>query len=131
VQPPPKKEYAEPPPKKEYAEPSPKVEPPGPPSQTTRDPTIDVKLNGKTWRIELNPVPIATGAGIALLLSLLALWPRRKELSAEDLRRFGIVCQAEPDQGGQAITHLETPPLGPRITVRTTPGSRRHGIVMH
>ena len=33
-------------------------------------------------------------------------------------------------RGGQTITHLETPPVGPRITVRATPGTRRHGVQM-
>ena len=93
---------------------------------------IDVKLNDKTWRIVLDPVPIATGAGLALLLGLLALWPKRKDVptDADQLARLGIECRVEPDLGEQAVTHLERPPVGPRITVRATPGSRRHGIVM-
>ncbi len=100
------------------------------PSAASRGPTIDVKFQGRSWRIELDPIPIISGTGIGMLLCLLALWPRRKELSAEDLRRLGIACSGEPDQGEQAVTHLATPPMGPRITVRTTEGSRRHGIVM-
>jgi hypothetical protein len=79
----------------------------------------------------LDPVPIATGAGLALLLGLLALWPKRKDVptDADQLARLGIECRAEPDLGEQAVTHLERPPVGPRITVRAT-RSRRHGIVM-
>jgi hypothetical protein len=116
------------------------VEPPKPPddrreknvspSGTTRGPTIDVEFQGRSWRIELDPVPIISGAGVGLLLCLLALWPKRKELSAEDLRRLGIECSGEPDEGAQAVTHLATPPTGPRITVRTSNGARRTGIVM-
>ena len=103
-----------------------------PPSPAPPGPTIDVKLNDKTWRIVLDPVPIATGAGLALLLGLLALWPKRKDVptDADQLARLGIECRVEPDLGEQAVTHLERPPVGPRITVRATPGSRRHGIVM-
>jgi len=103
-----------------------------PPSPAPTGPTIDVKLNDKTWRIVLDPVPIATGAGLALLLGLLALWPKRKDVptDADQLARLGIECRVEPDLGEQAVTHLERPPVGPRITVRATPGSRRHGIVM-
>jgi hypothetical protein len=103
-----------------------------PPSPAPRGTTVDVNLNGRTWRVELDPVPIATGAGLALLLGLLALWPKRKDVptDADHLARLGIECRVEPDLGEQAVTHLERPPVGPRITVRATPGSRRHGIVM-
>ena len=112
--------------------PEPRGESPAPPSPAPRGTTVDVNLNGRTWRVELDPVPIATGAGLALLLALLALWPKRKDVptDADQLARLGIECRVEPDLGEQAVTHLERPPVGPRITVRATPGSRRHGIVM-
>ena len=112
--------------------PEPRGESPAPPSPDPRGTTVDVNLNGRTWRVELDPVPIATGAGLALLLALLALWPKRKDVptDADQLARLGIECHVEPDLGEQAVTHLERPPVGPRITVRATPGSRRHGIVM-
>jgi hypothetical protein len=128
-----------PPPKEEPPAPPDPLRPPEarresspPPSPAPPGPTIDVKLNDKTWRIVLDPVPIATGAGLALLLGLLALWPKRKDIptDADQLARLGIECRVEPDLGEQAVTHLERPPVGPRITVRATPGSRRHGIVM-
>jgi hypothetical protein len=126
--PPPKKVEAPPPP----GSPEPRREISAPPSPAPRGTTIDVNLNGRTWRVELDPVPIATGAGLALLLGLLALWPKRKDVptDADQLARLGIECRVEPDLGEQAVTHLERPPVGPRITVRATPGSRRHGIVM-
>jgi hypothetical protein len=112
--------------------PEPRRENIAPPSPAPRGTTVDVSLNGRTWRVELDPVPIATGAGLALLLGLLALWPKRKDVptDADQLARLGIECRVEPDLGEQAVTHLERPPVGPRITVRATPGSRRHGIVM-
>jgi hypothetical protein len=128
-----------PPPKEEPPAPPDPLRPPEarresspPPSPAPPGPTIDVKFNDKTWRIVLDPVPIATGAGLALLLGLLALWPKRKDVptDADQLARLGIECRVEPDLGEQAVTHLERPPVGPRITVRATPGSRRHGIVM-
>jgi hypothetical protein len=124
--PPPPKNVEAPPP------PGPRRENSAPPSPTPRGTTVDVNLNGRTWRVELDPVSIATGAGLALLLALLALWPKRKDVptDADQLARLGIECRVEPDLGEQAVTHLERPPVGPRITVRATPGSRRHGIVM-
>ena len=99
----------------------------------TQGPVIDFKIGGRSWRIELDPVPIATGAGLALLLSLLALWPKPKDIptDADQLTRLGIECRAEPDLGEQTVTHLEKPPAGPRITVRATPGTRRYGVQMH
>ena len=36
---------------------------------------IDVKIGGRSWRIEIDPAPILWGAGIDLLLGLLALRP--------------------------------------------------------
>ena len=95
-----------------------------------KGPVIDVIIAGRSWRIEIDPVPILWGTGIALLLGLLALRPGRTELSAEDLHRLGITCRSEPDLGGQTVTHLETPPVGPRITVRAAPGTRRYGVEM-
>ena len=127
--PPPRKVEAPPPP----TPPELRSESRAPAGPDPRGTTLDVNLNGRTWRIALDPVPIATGAGLALLVALLALWPKRKDVptDADLLARLGIECRAEPDLGEQGVAHLERPPVGPRITVRATPGSRRHGIVMH
>jgi hypothetical protein len=86
--------------------------------------------------IQIDPVlvrriVILGGGGIVATLALVLLWPRRRgSLSAEELRRFGVVCRGETDQGTQTVTHLETPPVGPRVTVRTIPGAHRTRIKM-
>lgn len=128
VEEPPPPPPAEPPPTPAVVEPPQPVEatPPAPPPPRVID----------LGRIVVDfGLPISGGLGAAALFLLLA--SRRRKSTSDDRKddivrpeNANVTCVGRPDAGTQTISHLGTPPIGPRVTVRTVPGAPHVGITL-
>lgn len=123
-----------PPPYKEakpYEPPRPSDPLPPPAPVKKGEPSGQKKLPEVVINVRRVLVPIAGGLAATGLLLLFV--SRRRKSQANDSNpqhHSHIAYVGRSDPGAQEVTHLATPPIGPRITVRTVPGERQVEITL-
>jgi hypothetical protein len=125
-----------PPPYKEakpYEPPRPSDPPPPPPPAPIKkeEPSGQERPPAVVINVRRVLAPIAGGLAATGLLLLFVSRRRKSQVGdSNPQRHFQITYVGRSDPGVQEVSQLSTPPVGPRITLRTVRGERQVSITL-